>query len=402
MGSLADGRGETARRDALIAGFDNVTLEDVRGRGNAKWSRYGPDVLAAWVAEMDFPLAAKIRGALHEAIERGCTGYPPQPEETGLPRACADWLARGGLSVDPGQIRIVLDVLQGIILAIELYSRPGSAVVVMTPSYPPFFETVGVAGRKIVETPLSVSGQRPAFDLDAIYAALRAGAGTVILCNPYNPLGRVFRREELAALAEIVEAQGARVIADEVHAPLVYPGAIHVPYASVSAAAAAHSVTLTSASKGWNLPGLRCAQIVLTNEADIAPWDRLSHLRSGGASILGILANRVAYAEGQPWLDVVIGYLDGNRTLLADLLAAHLPRVGYTMPEATYLAWLDCRALGLEDPAAFFLKHAKVAVRDGAGFGEPGRGWVRLTFATSRSILTRMIEQMGDALRARD
>jgi cystathionine beta-lyase len=231
-----------------------------------------------------------------------------------------------------------------------------------------------------------------------------------LLCTPHNPLGRVFTRAELAALAALVEAHGARVVSDEVHAPFVYPttqGAVPprrvedaalVSYATVSDAAAHHSVALTSASKGWNLPGLKCAQIVLTNEADTAAWDRLSYMRSSGASILGILANRVAYEEGESWLREVVAYLDGNRALLARLLAGLLPRVRYTIPEGTYLAWLDCRTLGVADPAAFFLQRAQVALTDGATFGRPGQGHVRLNFATSRAILTTIVEAMARSL----
>ncbi|HWE60771.1 MAG TPA: aminotransferase class I/II-fold pyridoxal phosphate-dependent enzyme, partial [Chloroflexota bacterium] len=364
-----------------------------------KWSFYGDDVLAAWVAEMDYPIDPLVRAALHEAIERSATGYPPDPDHSGVPAACAAWLSRSfGFALEPRQIRILPNVLHGIVLAIGVFSRPDSPVVIMTPSYPPFFETVRMSGRQIVEVPMLDGGDRPGFDLDAIGAALRAGAGTVILCNPHNPLGRVFTRAELAALADIVEAHGARVVVDELHAPLVYPGAAHVPYAMASEVAARHSVTLVSATKGWNLPGLKCAQLVLTNEPDIARWDRLSYLQTSGASILGMLANRVAFEQGGAWLHDVVTYLDGNRTLLARLLSELLPQVPYSPPQATYLAWLDCRALGLDNPATFFLQRARVALTDGADFGMPGRGYVRLNFATSRAILTTIVRRMAASL----
>lgn len=380
-------------------GFDHLSIEGLRRRKTAKWSFYGDDVLAAWVAEMDFPLAPVLRSALHEAIERGDTGYPPEPEASGLPSACAAWLARRfGLTVDHRHIRVLPDVLRGVVLAIEAFSQPQSSVVVMTPAYPPFFEAVRVAGRQVVPVPLLTREGRFTFDLDAIEAALRAGAETVMLCNPHNPVGRVFTREELAALAALVDAHGARVVSDEIHAPLVYPGAAHVSYATISEAAARHSVTLTSASKGWNLPGLKCAQIILTNPTDGERWDQLSFLQTYGVSPLGMLANRVAFEQGEPWLREVVTYLDGNRALLARLLAERLPQVRYTMPEGTYLTWLDCRALGLDDPAAFFLQRARVALSDGAAFGEPGRGHVRLNFATSRAILTEIVQAMAGAL----
>lgn len=382
--------------------FDAVSVDALRQRGSVKWSYYGDDVLAAWVAEMDFPLAPAVQGVLQDAVARGCTGYPPSDTVSGLPAACAAWLARSfGLSVEPQQICVVPDILRGLELAIATFSPPESAVVIPTPSYPPFFEVVRACGRPVVEAPLARQGDRRVFDLDAIAAALRGGAGTVILCNPHNPVGRAFTRDELAALSTVVAAHGARVVADEVHAPLVYPDATHVSYATVSEAAASHSVTLTSASKGWNLPGLKCAQVVLTHEPDLARWSELSFLQTHGASILGILANRAACEQGAPWLQAAIAYLDGNRRLLARLFPEWLPGVVYTMPEATYLAWLDCRALELDDPAAFFLQHARVALTDGAAFGGPGKGFVRLNFATSRAILTEIVQRMADAVRER-
>lgn len=380
--------------------FDAITVEGLRRRGSVKWSHHADDVLAAWVAEMDFPLAPVLRTALHEAVERDCTGYPPDPDASGLPAACAAWLSRDfGMPVTPGQIRIVPDVLRGIDLAIQTLSLPDSPVVIMTPSYPPFFEAVRLAGRRSIEVPMLAYDGRWTIDFGAVDRALAAGARTILLCNPHNPLGRAFSRAELGALAVLVETwRGTRVLIDELHAPLVYPGAEHVPYCTLSDAAATHSATIVSASKAWNVPGLKCAQIALTNEEDLARWDCLSLLRTHGASILGIVANRVAYERGGPWLGDLVAYLDGNRRLLADLLALHLPRVGYQVPEATYLAWLDCRPLGIDKPADFFLRHAKVALSDGEAFGAPGRGHVRLNFATSRPILTKIVQRMAAAL----
>lgn len=374
-----------------------LTPEQLRLRRTAKWASYDQDVLAAPVAEMDFPLAPVLHQALEGAIQRSETGYAPR--DNSLPVATAGMLERlSGLSVSPEAIKVLPDVLKGIDLAIKAFSRPGSAVVVLTPSYPPFFMVPPGAGRQVVEVPLATVDGHYTFDIDGIDHALAAGAGSVILCNPYNPIGRVFTREELGALSDVVEKHGARVISDEVHAPLTYPGVTFTSYPTVNESAARHSVTLTSASKGWNVAGLKCAQIVLTNEADQDPWSRLPFLETHGASILGILANKVAYTEGEPWLQEIIRYLDGNRHLLAALIEEHLPGVRYTIPEATYLAWLDCRALGLDDPSAFFLEHARVAVNPGANFGESGRGFVRLNFATSRSILTEIIQRMGHAI----
>jgi cystathionine beta-lyase len=219
--------------------------------------------------------------------------------------------------------------------------------------------------------------------------------------NPHNPLGRVFGVAEQLALAEVVEAAGARVFSDEIHAPLVHPGAVHRPYASLSPATARHTVTATSASKAWNLPGLKTAQLILSNAEDAALWAEVGFLFGHGASTPGVLAATVAYESGEQWLDGVLRYLDGNRRLLGELLAEHLPGVGYAPPEGTYLAWLDCRALDLPGSAGdFFLERAGVALVDGPACGAPGEGHVRLNFATPRPVLRTIVDRMATAVRA--
>jgi cystathionine beta-lyase len=240
---------------------------------------------------------------------------------------------------------------------------------------------------------------RPTLDFDAIGAALRAGAGAVLLCSPHNPTGRVFDHDELEQLSEIVDRHGARVIADEVHAPLVFPGHSQVPYATVTAAAAEHTVTVTSASKAWNLAGLKCAQVVMTNHADASRWRTLPIFQVAGPTPLGIAASTAAYRGGDPWRRELVAYLDDNRRLLGEMLAAELPGVGYRLPEATFLAWLDSAGLGIDDPATFFLRHARVAVSDGPPFGTGNEHRVRLNFATSRALLERIVHALGAAVR---
>ena len=247
-----------------------------------------------------------------------------------------------------------------------------------------------------------VDDGRYTLDLDGIDAAFRAGGGLLVLCNPYNPVGRVFTADELRAVSEVVARNGGRVFSDEIHAPLVFAPARHIPYASITPEAAAHTVTATSASKAWNLPGLKCAQFIVTNDADRAIWDVIGPFATHGASNLGVIANTVAYTAGREWLYGVVDYMGGNRALLGDLLAEHLPEARYRMPDGTYIAWIDMRALGLGDsPADFFREHAGVSLTDGIACGEPGRGFVRMIFATPRPILETAVRQMAAALRER-
>ncbi len=383
----------------LTAALDQVSVGELRRRGSLKWTYAGPEVIGAFVAEMDFGTAPAVEDALRAAIGRHAYGYLPPAAATELSGTVAAWLGRYGWTVNPDRIKPLPDVIKGLEAAINLFSRPGSPVVLPTPAYMPFLTVPPALGRQIIEVPMVTDGGRLALDLDGIAAAFRAGGHLLILCNPCNPAGRVYTPDELRAVAAVVDRHGGRVFADEIHAPLVYPGYQYVPYASVSATAAAHTITATSASKGWNLPGLKCAQLILSNEADEAVWAETAILYERGTSTLGVVANVAAFASGQDWLAGVLGYLDGNRALLAELLAEHLPAVRYRPPEGTYLAWLDCRELGLGDsPGEFFLDRAQVLVTDGPAFGQAGRGHVRFNFATPRPILTRAVGQLAAAV----
>jgi cystathionine beta-lyase len=383
--------------------FDAIDVERLRRRRTVKWTLYGPDVLAAWVAEMDFDVAPAVRRALVDAVDREDFGYVPG-DLSPLTTASADFFAaRYGWSVPPARVFPVSDVLVGIGAALDVFTATGSAVVVPTPAYPPFFEVVELTGRPVVAVPLVVDARRDTLDLDAIDAALAGGAASVLLCNPHNPTGRVFNAAELTALATVVDRHGARVVADEVHAPLVFPGAAFVPYATVSDASADHAVTITSASKAFNLAGLKCAQVVTSNHADAKRWRKLGVFEVPGSTPLGIAASVAAYRDGGAWLADLVAYLDANRRRLLELLAAELPGVECRCPEATFLAWLDCAALGLDDPWRFFLDHAHVALSDGPPFGA-GAGYeqyVRLNFATSAALLERIVGALGEAVRAR-
>jgi cystathionine beta-lyase len=320
-----------------------------------------------------------------------------------MARACAGWLERRyGWQLPPDRITPLADVVAGLQATIEHFTPPGAAVVLTTPAYMPFLKVPALMGRELIEVPMVEADGRDTYDLDGIARAFEQGGGLFVHVNPHNPLGRVFTVEEQLALADVVEAAGVRVFSDEIHAPLVHPGAVHRPYASLSPATARHTVTATSASKAWNLPGLKAAQLLLSDADDAAHWAEVGFLYGHGASTPGVLANAAAYDEGEPWLDGVLRYLDGNRRLLGELLAERLPKVRYTPPEGTYLAWLDCRGLDLPGSAGdFFLDRAGVALVDGPECGAPGTGHVRLNFATPRHVLATIVERLADAVESR-
>jgi cysteine-S-conjugate beta-lyase len=386
---------------------DRITIEELRRRGSVKWTRGGPDVIGAFVAEMDFGAAPAVEHAMRDVIANADYGYLPPGAIAEMAQACADWQRKSyGWTVDPARIRPLPDVIKGLEAAITLFSRPGSPVILPTPAYMPFLTVPRWLGRDIIQVPM-IANERH-LDLDGIDAAFARGGHLLILCNPCNPVGRVYSRDELASLAEVVHENGGRVFADEIHAPLIYPGGTHIPYATVSAAAAEHSVTATAASKGWNLPGLKCAQLILTNDADAATWTDADpdagngFMYEHGASTPGARVTTAAYRDGGAWLADLVGYLDGSRTLLARLLQEQLPEVVYQPPEGTYLAWLDCRDLRIDgSPADFFLAKAQVLLVNGAACGEAGSGYVRLNFATPRPILEEIVRRMADAVHAR-
>jgi len=387
---------------STVHDFDHITVADLRERGGLNWSLY-PDTLGSFVAEMDFGCAPEIVEALHAGVDGQRFGYLPPVLVTEMSQACAVWLADGfGWEVPFVDIRPVGDVIAGLETTIAHFSRPGSAVVVPTPAYKHFLDVPLRSGRKVVEVPMVPVGRRWEFDLDGLERAFADGAGLLVLCSPYNPLGRVFTRDELLAVCDVAERHGVRVFADEIHCPLVLPGATHIPYPTVSPAAAGHSITALSASKAWNLAGLKCAQIVLTNEADRTTWAGLGLTPEIGTSNPGLIANAAAFRSGGPWLRDVLGYLDRNRSRLGELVAERLPGVGYRPPEGTYLAWLDCTALDLGDrPGSFFQDRAGVVFTEGVDCGDAGHGCLRLNLATPQPILDEIVNRMASALARR-
>ncbi len=372
----------------------------LRARGSFKWTAPGPDGFGAAVAEMDFGAAPAILDALARLSADANFGYLPYFLADELATACAEFSKRRyGWDVDPELIHHVPDVLKALEIAITHFSRPGSPVILPTPAYMPFLALPGFLGREIFQVRMRDDAGFFTLDLEAIEGAFRAGGHLLIFCNPYNPLGRVFAPQEMTQLTEVVDRHHGRVFADEIHGPLVYPGMRHIPYASTSDAAAAHAVTATSASKAWNLPGLKCAQVILTNDPDRQRWEEMGFFASHGASNPGVVANIAAFRHGEAWLDEVLGYLDDGRHLLASLLRRHLPQVRYRPPDGTYLAWLDCTAMDLPgSPGAVVTDRARITVVDGPAFGAGGPGSFRFNFATPHPILAEMVERIAAAL----
>ena len=372
-----------------------LSLDELRARRSAKWTRYAGDVLPAWVAEMDFPLAEPVAAVLREAVERGDTGYA-NPDAAGVAAELAGFAERRmGWSIDQAQVVTCHDVVAGLTDLLRVLCEPGDGVVITPPVYHPFFSLIPNAGCVAVEVPLAAGRD---LDLEGIERALAAGARAVVLCNPHNPTGVVARREQLEALAEIAARHGAWVLSDEIHAPLTLPGSEHVPFVTVSEEAAAWGISLVSASKAFNLAGLGCAQIVTAGEpARDAVWRLPEAARHAGH--FGALATATAYAEGDGWLDAVIEVLDGNRRLLAELVSEHLPGAAYAPPEAGYLAWLDVSALGFgADAAPEILERGRVALSPGPQFGAGGEGFVRLNIGTSPELVAEAVRRISRAV----
>ncbi|MFU8872855.1 MalY/PatB family protein [Micromonospora sp. SL4-19] len=388
-----------------------LTLNELRQRTSVKWRMHPPDVLPLWVAEQDVPLAPPVADALRRAIDLGDTGYA---YGTAYAEALGDFAARrwGWHNFRVDHTTVVPDVMMGIVEVLRLVTDPGDAVVVCSPVYPPFYAFVSHAGRQVIEAPLGPDQRMDLAALDEAFRRARANGRrpAFLMCNPHNPTGVVHRRDELEAVAELAGRHGLRVISDEIHAPLVLPGAQFTPYLTV--AGAENAFALTSASKAWNLAGLKAALAVAGPQA-AADLNRMPEEVSHGPSHLGVIAHTAAFRAGGQWLDLLLDGLDGNRTLLESLLAKHLPSVTYHRPEGTYLAWLDCRGLGiateepdgepgvasdLAGPARMFLDRARVALSSGHVFGAGGAGFVRLNFATSPAILTEAVTRMGGAV----
>ena len=374
-------------------------LDSLRQRRSYKWRSYPADVLPAFVAEMDFSLAGPVVRAVNAALAIGDSGYGhPGVLGEAFGQFAADRL---GWAADPARVFPIPDVMTGLAEVVQALTPPGSGVVVNPPVYPPFLFRFGFTGRPIVPAPLARDAAgRYDLDLAAVDRALgQPGVGTYLLCSPHNPTGSVWTRAQLHAVADLCQRHGVLLVVDEIHAPLVLAGAEYVPFLSIEHELTAHAFSFTSASKGWNIPGLKCGLAVAGSAAGGKLIARLEEALLPGH--LGVLASVAAFTDGRPWLDAVRGQLDENRQQLGRLLADQLPQARYQPPQASFLAWIDCREMGLPaEPAEVFLDRGRVALSPGPDFGPEGRGYARLNMGTSPELLGEAVRRMATAVHA--
>jgi len=386
----------------MVIASMNDTLDDRIDRGSSdsvKWGAYAPDVLPLWVADMDFRSPPAVLDALAQRVAHGVFGYGKEPRE--LAEVISARLGRlYSWDVSPGDIVFLPGVVPGLYLSCRAFTESGEKVVVQTPVYPPIRRAPIDSGRTSVEVGF-VRGEdgQLAIEWDAFGQALDAQAKLFVLCNPQNPLGRVFTREELERIAEHCLRRDVVICSDEIHCDLVFPGYPHVPIAALSPEVAQRTITLMAPSKTYNLAGLDCSFAVIPNPELRARFQKSRRGLVPQVNILGLTAGLAAYRDGQGWLDEVLGQLTANRNALLDQVRNHLPGVRTTAPEGTYLAWLDCRqSPAAENPYQFFLTRAKVALSDGLTFGAGGEGHVRLNFGCRQTVLLEALARMRRAL----
>ena len=369
--------------------FDEVELAVLRERRSEKWRAFPADVLPAHIAEMDFTLARQIEEALVEAVRAGDVGYA-HARSSGLAEAFAAFAKeRWQWDVDPAAVVAVPDVMVGVAELLRILTPEGAGVVINPPVYYPFFSVIAEVGRRVVEVPMEGDG----LPLEGIRDALGRGARAVLLCNPHNPTGYVADADELRELGALVAEHDAVLLSDEIHGPLVFPGEQHVPICSV----VDHAIALTSATKAWNLAGLKCGLAIAPARRDaldalpIDLHDRIGHL--------GVIASAAALAEAGDWLDELRAYLAETHRMLPQLLAEHAPGVSVAPARATFLAWLDFRETSLADnPAAVVLERGRLALYEGTRFGDAGRGFARLNVGTSHALVEEAVKRIGRAL----
>lgn len=365
-----------------------------------KWTRYPEDVIPLWVAESDFSTCPPVLAAIQDAVTRESFGY--QPDGCTLPEAVAEFYNRRfGYPAKPEWVFPIPDVVRGVYLAVEHYTPADSKVIVPIPAYPPFYQVLSGANREGVFIDAT-----DGISLDEVERGFTDGARSIILANPFNPIGYVFSEQWLRELCDLAARFNARVIVDEIHAPLVYEGR-HVVAAGVSETAAKVCITVTATSKAWNTAGLKCAQMIFSNPEDVRVWNSLSAVHKDGVSTLGLIAAEAAYREGEQFLDEELAYLRENRDYLAEALPKVLPGLKVYVPDGTFLMWLDFAevtgtkldaATFTASPSQFLLDNAKVMLNDGAWFGQDYATCARLNFATSREILEQAVRNIEQAV----
>ena len=393
--------------NSAAAGFDAraidaQTPEQLVATCSDKWTRY-PGCTGAFIAEMDLGLAPCIQNALIDAVRQCELGYISDPWKRRVARACADWQCeRYGWDVDPACIRPVPDVLEAFEVFLREFVGAGRSIVVPTPAYMPFLSVPRLYGVEVIEIPMrrtegsdGVDGW--SFDFAAIRAAFEQGCRAFVLCNPHNPIGKVLTVDEMQTISALADEYDVRIFNDEIHAPFVFEGR-HVPFATIGTTAAMQSMTATSASKAFNIPGIKCAQVILTNPADLKIWMDRAEWSEHQTATIGAVGAEAAYRGGAAWLDNALAYLRRNAELMNRAMAERFPGVRYVPPAGTYIAWLDFTALGLNDPAAYFRERAQVAMTPGIECGANGVGCARFNFAMPYPLLERSLERMRAAL----
>lgn len=384
-----------------MSNLEFVSLEELRTHKSEKWRAFEPDVLPLPVAEMDFPVAAPIRKTLNEMIAKSDLGYlGPIPE---LGEAFSRFSAsRFGYRTDPRQTRVAADVGVGIVETFRVITKPGDKLMINTPVYPNFFTWANETGLTIVDVPLTYTdaecdnGSSWHLDWDGIEAAYADGLKVHLICNPHNPLGRVYSVAELNRLVALAKKHNVIIISDEIHSPLTYSEQKFTPFLSLSDDAREVGITVTAASKGWNIAGLKCAIILTDNEAMHKTLDAIAPATHYRASLLGAFAAVSAFDEGQPWLDDLMVQLDHNRDLVARLVAEKLPHARMHRPHCSYLAWIDLSAYNLgENPAETLVEKARVAFVPGVRFGEKFAQYIRFNFATSPEIIEEAVSRVA-------
>ena len=376
--------------------FDIPTL---RARRTNKWHKFAPDVLPAWVADMDFGVAPPIAAAMKRLTDNQEYGYAAR--DGVLAEAFARRMAeRFDWHADPADTIGLGDLVQASFSSVMAFSEPGDGILLQLPSYPPFMGAIADTGRRLIANPMRDDGTHWVLDLPA---SVDPRTRMLIFCHPQNPTGRCFNRTELEAVADFAIRHDLIVVSDEIHADIVYPGGQHIPLASLGAEIAARTITITSATKSFNIPALRCAVMHFGAPALKARFvSRIPSRLLGSPSVTGVDATVAAWDEGQAWFDEILAYLQANRDWLAATIAAELPGVTMRLPQATYLAWLDCRGLDLPTSAGqFFLDKARVGLNFGETFGPEYDGFARLNFATPRPVFREIVGRMTEAVRRR-